>query len=189
MEPATNWFRRTALLLTALAAAGCRAGAAASPPPGTSDGGMDRKVAATGQIPPMGQAKLEPWLAAGTYKAWTCESQIYNPRADPATPNIIGSHGRHRICSNDILLGSDSGPYPVGAASVKELFDASDGPYGFAVGLKVAPGTGIETWYWYERIGRLATLQPVADGVGDRTCGSDCHTMAARDNVFIRATN
>jgi hypothetical protein len=183
------------VIACAVVAAACSAGAK-SPPPGAVDsGGVDSPTGPpppSDQVPPLGQAKLEPWLAAGTYKAWTCEKQISSPRAAPAMPTLIGTHGRHRICTNDLLLASNTVPYPVGAASVKELFDANDGPYGYAVAVKVAPGTAANTWYWYERIGRLATLQPVADGIGDdksptATCGNDCHSMAVDDNVFIRA--
>jgi len=128
----------------------------------------------------MGQASIEAWLAAGHYLAWRCEEGIFPPR-------LGGAHGRHRICSNQALLASASGPYPVGAASVKELFDGGDKPNGYAVGLKVASGLGPETWYWYERTGRLATLRPVADGIGVAVCGPGCHAKAPRDNVYIRA--
>jgi hypothetical protein len=96
-------------------------------------------------------------------------------------------HGRHRICSNDALVASSGPTYPVGAASVKELyFGADDRPNGFAVGIKVAPGGASTTWYWYERTGTLPTLRPVADSVADKTCAG-CHVLAVRDNVFIRA--
>jgi hypothetical protein len=132
------------------------------------------------QTPPIGQAAIEPWLAALHYQGWACETGVFPAR-------LNGAHGRHRICSNQLLVDSTSGPYPVGAASVKELFDSGDKPNGWAVGLKVAPGAGHDTWYWYERTGRLATLRPVADGVGAINCGPGCHGMAPRDNVFIRA--
>ena len=179
---------RSAGVAVALLAALATIAACGTSPAGNTDASPDGAAPGTDQIPPMGKAALEPWLAAGRYRssAWTCEAAISNPRVDPTT-QIAGQHGRQRVCSNDILLGSDSGPYPVGSASVKEQFDAMDAPYGFAVGLKVAPGTGLETWYWYERTGRLVSLSPVADGIGARACGSDCHALAARDNVFVRA--
>jgi hypothetical protein len=132
------------------------------------------------QTPPMGQTDLEPWLAALHYQGWSCEVGVFPVR-------LNGAHGRHRICSNQLLKGSTSGSYPVGAASVKELFDSGDKANGWAVGLKVRPGTGHDTWYWYERTGRLATLRPVADGVGAMNCGPSCHAQAPRDNVFITA--
>lgn len=143
----------------------------AAPPPASDAGGA--------QVPPMGQAAIEPWLAAGIYKTWRCETSIYPMR-------LNGAHNRHRICSNDLIYAA--GPaLPVGATSVKELYDAMDRPFGYAVGIKIAPGEGDSTWYWYERIGRLAILQPVADGVGVRECGPNCHRAAPRDNVFLRA--
>jgi hypothetical protein len=170
------------VFVMAAVALGCSQEAAAPPPVDTGPvGAVDENV------PPLGQRAIEPWLAAGYYKKWTCEREISNARVDPATPNIRGNHGRHRICSNDLLLASRSGAYPIGATSVKELFDRMDRPYGYAIGVKVAPGVGIDTWYWYERTGMLATLNPVADGVGDKACGEDCHGNAARDDVFIRA--
>jgi hypothetical protein len=141
---------------------------------------MDPALIPGPQTPPMGQADLEPWLAALHYQSWSCEVGVFPVR-------LNGAHGRHRICSNQRLLASTSGSYPVGAASVKELFDSGDKPNGWAVGLKVAPGTGRDTWYWYERTGRLATLRPVADGVGAMNCGPSCHAQAPRDHVFITA--
>jgi hypothetical protein len=173
--------------LAALAALGalpsCEGGgdpASADAAPADAPGPEDPALAPGPQTPPRGQAALEPWLAEGHYRSWTCEPQIHPPR-------LNGAHGRHRICSNQRLLDSASGPYPVGAASVKELYEAPDKPNGFAVGLKITAGPGNDTWYWYERTGRLATLRPVADGVGTRACGEACHAMAPRDNVYIRA--
>jgi hypothetical protein len=128
------------------------------------------------QVPPVGHQALEPWLAAGHYKAWRCEANI-SPR------RLNGAHGKTRVCANEALLASTAGEYPVGAASVKELYTADDKPNGFAVGLKIAPGAGAATWYWFERLGERL----VADGDGSKTplC-SGCHRGAARDNVFVR---
>jgi len=134
----------------------------------------------TAQRPPMGQTVLEAWLAAGHYLAWRCDTAIR-----PPAPN--GAHGRHRTCSNDVLLGSTAGDYPVGAAAVKEHYTTDNGPNRFAVSLKVAPGPGDGTWYWYERTGTSPRSRPVADGVAARNCGPDCHGAAPRDNVFERA--
>jgi hypothetical protein len=148
-------------------------------PPMREPGDVPAIVSGSPQEPPRGQPSMEAWLARGHYKSWRCEQQIFPPRGN-------GVHGRHRICANDALLASTSGMYPVGAASVKELFfGADDRPNGFAVGIKVAPGAGASTWYWYSRVGSLATLRPNADSVGDMTCAG-CHVLAPRDNVFIR---
>ncbi len=130
------------------------------------------------QRPPRGQASLEAWLAAGHHRAWRCETVVSPAR-------LSGNHGRHRICQNDRLLASTDGSYPVGAASVKELYRGGEAPAGFAVGLKVEEGEGTNTWYWYERIG-AATARPLADGLGPPQCAV-CHVTAARDYVFFRA--
>jgi hypothetical protein len=152
-----------------LAVAACGGGGA--PGPASEPG--------TPQRPPRGQAALESWLAEGHFRAWACEPQISAPR-------LSGNHGRHRICSNDLLTGSDVGPYPVGAASVKELYDAAEGPNGFAVGLKIEDGDGPRTWYWYERRGSDPAAHPLGEGIGVPDCAV-CHGTAPRDYVFFRA--
>jgi hypothetical protein len=158
-------------------------GGSASPAVDAGAGPPDAPLpTGTPELPPQGQRALEAWLAAGHYQAWACEQGISNKRFN-------GAHARHRVCSNRLLLESLDGPYPVGAASVKEMFQGTnDRPNGFAVGIKVAPGLGEATWYWYERTGTSPTSSPVADGVGAKLCGPDCHTKdAPRDQVFIRA--
>jgi hypothetical protein len=85
-----------------------------------------------------------------------------------------------RICSSPELSASTSGSYPVGAASVKEIY-TSDKVTGYAVGVKVAAGEGANTWYWYERLGTSV----VANGIAAGEC-SGCHGAAPRDRVFVR---
>jgi hypothetical protein len=166
---------RLKLILVLLA--GCN-GAASAPSDGSP---ADAAITSVDpQLPPQGHAALEAWLAAGAYKSWTCEVGISNKR-------LNGAHGRHRICSNRLLIESTDGAYPVGAASVKEMYATDDRPNGYAVGIKVAPGLGEESWYWYERTGTSPTSSPVADGVGVKICGGECHAMAPRDHVYIRA--
>jgi hypothetical protein len=76
------------------------------------------------------------------------------------------------------------GPWPKGAAAVKELYRSADDtePMGYAVELKVADDSaGGAGWYWYERIGTDA----VADGLGDsgapKSICVSCHTAAGSD--------
>lgn len=166
--------RARALALAALSAtSACAAGdPAPAPPPPDAD-------VTHPQVPPRGQAPLEVWLAMGHHRRWACETAISPPR-------LSGNHGKQRICSNDLLLGSGGGTYPQGAASVKELFDAADQPNGFAVGLKVEDGQGPQTWYWYERRGTDPAARAKADGLNIPDC-TVCHGTAPRDNVFIRA--
>jgi hypothetical protein len=169
-----------------VACAACNGGSNATGDATGADAAAARDAApdldpGTPEEPPRGQAALEAWLLAGHYRGWTCEAAI-SPR------RLNGAHGRHRICSNRLLVESAAGPYPVGAASVKELYDLGDGPNGYAVGLKVAAGTDEASWYWYERTGTSPTSRPVADAVGAKICGMECHAAAPRDHVFIRAS-
>jgi hypothetical protein len=126
------------------------------------------------QTPPQGKANLDPWLEAAHHRSWRCEASIMDARPK-------GAHGRNRVCSNALLSGASAAPYPVGAAAVKELFDSQDRQTGVAVAVKIAPGAGASTWYWYERIGGSTA----ADGVGAGVCAG-CHGTAPGDNIFIQ---
>lgn len=123
------------------------------------------------QLPPQGHSELVSWIAAGHYLEWACEDAPH-----PARPP--GAHGSNRICSNDALSRSASGTYPVGAASVKELW-RNGAITGYAVGIKVTAGTDAASWYWYEAFGNGV----IADGVAEGLC-ANCHADAPRDNVF-----
>jgi hypothetical protein len=168
------------LVLTACGGGdGAPAGPADGAPP-VEAGPPDPALEPGPETPPRGRAALEPWLDAGSWRAWACERDISQPR-------LTGNHGRHRICSNARLVASVAGAYPVGAASVKELFGAGTAPNGYAVGLKVEAGEGGQTWYWYERRGAdAASGRVIADGVNLPDC-SVCHGTAVRDYVFITA--
>ncbi|MBA3398103.1 MAG: hypothetical protein H0T89_36090 [Deltaproteobacteria bacterium] len=134
--------------------------------------GVDAMVA-TGdpELPPTGHPALKAWLADGHYLAWACEDAPH-----PARPP--GAHGTNRICSNAALTASATGTYPVGAASVKELYRGTE-ISGYAVGLKVSTGTDANSWYWYEAFGDSV----VADRIGQSLCAG-CHEDAPRDYVF-----
>jgi hypothetical protein len=160
------------LLLAAACDDGNAAAADAASPADAAtgaDGGGD-----PAQTPPQGKANIDPWLDAAHYRSWRCETAIMNPRPK-------GAHGRNRVCSNALLSAAAGASYPVGSAAVKEIFDGQDRPTGLAVALKIAPGNGPSTWYWYERIGGSSP----ADGVAVGVCAG-CHGMAPRDNIFIQ---
>ncbi|MGE0547125.1 MAG: hypothetical protein AB7O24_01595 [Kofleriaceae bacterium] len=125
------------------------------------------------ETPPRGYKDIVTWLEAGHYKAWTCQ-----PEPHPAAPP--SPHGANRICNNAILSGAaNDGPFEVGAASVKEIYDRAGRLSLYAVYRKVEPGAGGDTWYWYEGAGD----EVVANGEGEDTC-TDCHDRAPRDYVF-----
>ncbi len=125
------------------------------------------------QRPPQGHAALVGWLEAGHYKAWACE-----PAPHPARPP--GAHGMNRICTNAALSATADGPYPIGAAAVKELY-RNGAVAGYAVGLKIAAPAAGSSWYWYEAVGSSV----IADRVDQGLCSS-CHAGAPRDYVFTR---
>jgi hypothetical protein len=117
----------------------------------------------------------------GYYKSWTCESALHASR-------VPSPHGIDRVCSNTLIHGNatGTGAWPVGAASVKELYAnmTDTTPSGYAVYLKTADDTsaGGAAWYWYEQPPMMA---PVADGMGDsggaKTICVGCHAAAGSD--------
>ncbi len=126
------------------------------------------------EVPARGNVDLHTWLDAGFYQSWSCEQA-----AHPARPG--SGHGPNRICTNAQLSAAadGTGPYPVGAAAVKEVFDSNGNIRLYAVYRKVFDGTGGDTWYWYEGLpGNV-----IANGEGDSTC-TGCHGRAPRDFVY-----
>jgi hypothetical protein len=125
------------------------------------------------QLPARGTADLMTWLEAGHYLGWHCE-----PDRHPARPG--SGHGANRICSNDALVASlGEGPFPVGAAAVKEVFNSAGGIRLYAVYRKVRDGAGGASWYWYEGLDD----DVIANGEDDGTC-TGCHGRAPRDFVY-----
>lgn len=124
------------------------------------------------QVPPRGSVDITTWIAERYYESWDCE-------AAPHAPRSPSPHGSNRICLNDALVGATGdGPYPVGAAAIKELYDGDQIAL-YAVYRKVTDGEGGNTWYWFEG----TADDVIANGEGDSTCVG-CHSGAARDFVF-----
>lgn len=138
------------------------------------DGGQG--TAGNAQTPPMGATAITAWLTQGHYRSWHCEMASHAARSP-------SPHETNRICSNDLLSSHGTGEFPVGAASVKELFTASGtSPAGYAVALHVKAGTQGDSWYWYET---LPGSGVVADGLGDsggaKSICVGCHVAAGSD--------
>jgi hypothetical protein len=139
--------------------------------------------AGTAQTPPMGEGNLVAWLATGQYKAWHCEPAVHASRG----PSVHTPFDR--VCSNDLLSGAvpGTGPWPQGAAEVKEIYMAmSDATPtgGYAVSLKTsADSAGGANWYFYERFD--GTL--FADGMGTGLC-LGCHSLAGTDATNTTTT-
>ncbi len=134
---------------------------------------VEEETGEVAELPPTGDEALTGWLAEAHYLSWACE-----PEAHPARPP--GAHGANRICSNAALSASETGTFPVGAASVKELYSGGS-LIGYAVARKLTAGGERTSWYWYERIG----TNVVADSPGAALCAG-CHEDASRDHVFTR---
>ncbi len=158
----------------------------------TGSGGSSGAATADPQLPPTsGYQAIEAWLAKDLYKQWHCE-------AAPHAARSPSPHGMNRICNNAKVTAQPAGPgeYPVGAASVKELYDdAGKNVIGYAVAVHVSAGKDTSNWYWAERnpvLGAPAkngSAGLVADGVGptegvsgptDKIC-TGCHTGAGSD--------
>jgi hypothetical protein len=123
------------------------------------------------QVPPRGSADLPQWIAAGHYQTWHCEPAPHPGRSS-------SPHGTNRICNNDALHAAAGGGFPVGAASVKEIFDGSR-ITAYAVSRKLTAGDGGDRWYWFE--GSEGDVSANGQGLGGCT---GCHQHADRDFVF-----
>ena len=155
--------RATLRIALALALAAC-----SDPGPGTYGDAMTDP-----QLPPRGADDLLDWIDAGHYLAWRCEEAAHPARSG-------SGHGPNRICSNDLLAGATGdGPYPVGAAAVKEVYNSSGEIRLYAVYRKLEAAPGGDSWYWFEG-DRDSNF---ANGPGDPTC-TGCHAGAPRDLVF-----
>ena len=124
------------------------------------------------QLPPRGPMATTAWIEAGHYLAWHCE-----PVRHPSRPG--SPHSANRICTNDALSTAPDGPFPVGAASIKELYNV-DKLVGFALMRKVEPDSrGGAGWYWYEAIGDDVVV--ASHGAGNCV---GCHGDAPRDFAY-----
>jgi hypothetical protein len=163
------------------AAIGCSGGSTSSGSPRATGGGTN---AETMQTPPMGAANVEAWLATGQYKQWHCEPAVHAARG----PSVHTPFDR--VCSNDALsaAANGNGPWPDGAAEVKEIYMAMNDATptaGYAVSLKTsADSAGGANWYFYERFD--GTLY--SDGMGTPLCVG-CHSAAGSDAAHTTSMN
>lgn len=121
---------------------------------------------------PTDDAGLLSFLEDGLYRRYP---------AEPAVHASTGPHGRVRTFLNDRLaqsLADEASSHPVGATSVKELFDGGDQLIGWAVLQKMAADSANgQGYFWYE----YANGQKVISGNGLSAC-TGCHS-AGRDYV------
>jgi hypothetical protein len=167
-------------------------GTAPTPPTATATGsappGAEAGTPGTSgdeETPPTGDAAtVKAWLDTKAYAKWACEPAPHPGRAGTG-------HSANRICSNGLLSRHGAGEYPVGAASVKELFDANGTLNGYALLLKTKPG-GVESFYWYENIGASVIANGQGDSGSAKSVCTGCHDGAGKngqtghDGVFTQ---
>ena len=164
----TNWIGT--LLAPAILAGIVAACSSSNATSGTSADAGNAMGAGNSQTPPIGASAVTAWLASGVYKSWHCESAVHAARS-PSPHNI------DRVCSNDVIANNatGSGPWPEGAAAVKELYTSTSAttPGGYAVYLKTqADRANGANWYYY---GSLTAGGTPVDGLGtDATVMSAC---------------
>lgn len=148
----------------------------AAPP--VTDAVADTRADARPDAPPAGgavpstPAQLFPWLQDRNYSSWTRESSAHassGPHGDPV-----------RVYVNPTLeqsLQDGDATHPVGSAAVKELYGGSSATdlFGWAAMVKVAPGSGADTWYFYEIFSTTDPSSPV-EGRGNPGCAG-CHAL------------
>lgn len=131
-----------------------------------SDTGTDTD--GVGDLPINGD-DAKAWLEANSYSGWEAESAVH-------AATLGSPHGDVKIFVNAKLatsLGAANTAHPVGAASVKELYDA-DTLIGWAYYVKIqADSANGDGWYWYEKY--IADMDPVGDGNGVALC-TGCHS-------------
>ncbi|MCY0999612.1 hypothetical protein OWM54_20980 [Myxococcus sp. MISCRS1] len=122
------------------------------------------------------EAGITAFVREGRYREWL---------AEPAPRRSVRSHGdRVRVFFNDVLarsMAEGNRVHPVGSITVKELFE-SDGrtTRGHALDIKVAEGTGKDTWVFYEGFG--PNYDDNYYGRGHDTCHG-CHADQGTDYV------
>jgi len=126
-------------------------------------------------IVPTESAALIDWLEGGEYASWQAETGPH-----PST----GPHfGAVRTFVDPCLAESlDAGDatHPIGAAAVKELYADGDVVLGWSVLVKIAAGSGGDTWYWHETYQGSTLL----DGVGEPAC-TGCHGGPGNADYFL----
>ena len=133
---------------------------------GDGDGNGDGDPrACAGEAVPTNEAELIPWLEGGAYETWLTESGVH----ESSGPHFGGV----RTFVDDCLAASlEAGAteHPPGSAAIKQLYGDGDAIVGYSVMVKVAAGTGDDTWYWFERYGETV----YADAIGSELC-TGCH--------------
>ena len=138
--------------------------------PGTSAGCPGTSAGCPATEPPTNADDLLAWLEAESYSGWASESAVHASS---------GPHGNVKIFINQTLddsLGAANAEHPMGAAAVKELYDAdSTTRIGWSVEIKTAADSNMGmNWYWFDYKNDALNME----GMGLGTC-TGCHASGA----------
>lgn len=101
-------------------------------------------------------------------------------RAEPERHGTSAPHGSQvRVFFNDLLVASmeaGNAVHPVGSATVKELYGSDGSLTGHALDIKVAEGSGADTWLYFE--GFTPDYADPFYGRGHPTC-TGCHASGS----------
>jgi hypothetical protein len=124
----------------------------------------------TAEDVPSESAALFAYLDCAGYEGLASESSVH--------PSTSAHSSMARVFINDTLeqsLASGAAEHPVGAASVKEIYQGNGTTLrGWAAMVKVEAGSGGDTWFWYENYDTASNDSPVAASRGAGIC-VPCH--------------
>lgn len=113
---------------------------------------------------------LQPWLIAGSYRAWSHEATRH-PSSGPHAEQVV----TYLSPSLEESLRAKAKTHPLRAAAVKELFKGGT-HVGWAVSVKTSPeSVSGKNWFWYEVLSTSPTAKAAYEGTGIEIC-RDCHT-------------
>ena len=119
---------------------------------------------------PIPTTALQPWLIAGSYRAWSHEATRH-PSSGPHAEQVV----TYLSPSLEESLRTKAKTHPLRAAAVKELFKGGR-HVGWAVSVKTSPESASgKNWFWYEVLSTSPTAKAAYEGTGIEIC-RDCHT-------------
>jgi hypothetical protein len=143
-------------------------GAAVAPSPIPNTPG-DSETPATGS-----SQLVADWLASGAYRKWRCEPEAHEARSP-------SPHGKNRVCNNRKIAEHGAGEFPVGSASVKEVFDDLGALHSYAIELKTSAGAS-QAWIWYMQKGTNVLVNARGNQPEAADCNA-CHLAAGSDKA------
>jgi hypothetical protein len=92
------------------------------------------------------------------------------------------SGGKNRVCNNRKIAEHGAGEFPVGSASVKEVFDDLGALNSYAIELKTSAGAS-QAWIWYMQKGNTVLVNARGNQTEAADCNA-CHLRAGSDKAY-----